>query len=93
MKTKTITLDWNIGEKHTIEIRDGSVQVFNHYRGKSVDPKEFDKEIASRDFTGRVNAEEIFKAAARKRSTQSASIFIGNSLCWGQGNFELQGWN
>lgn len=93
MKTKTISLKWNIGEKHTIEICDGSVQIYNHYRGEPVDPKEFDKEIVSREFTGKVNAEEIFKEAARKRTTQSASIFIGNSLCWGQGSFELMGWN
>lgn len=89
---KTITVYANIGEKHTIVMRDGGVLIFNHYTGKTVEPCQFDFETVSRDFTGKVNSEEVFKAAASKRSIQSASLFLINNMHWMQGSFELQGW-
>ncbi|WP_264289119.1 hypothetical protein [Duffyella gerundensis] len=89
---KTITVYANIGEKHTIVMRDGGVLIFNHYTGTTVEPSRFDFDTVSRDFTGTVNSEEVFKAAARKRSAQSTSLFLVNQMHWMQGSFELQGW-
>lgn len=89
---KTITVYANIGEKHTIVIRDGGVLIFNHYTGKTVEPKAFDFETVSRDFTGKVNSEEVFKAAARKRSAHGARFFLVNQMHWPQSSFEIQGW-
>ena len=89
---KTITVYANIGEKHTIVLRDGGVLIFNHYTGKTVEPSAFDFETVSRNFTGKVNSEEVFKAAARKRSAESAGWFLVNNMHWMQGSFELQGW-
>lgn len=89
---KTITIYENIGEKHTIVLRDGGVLIFNHYTGKTVEPSQFDFETVSKNYTGKVNSEEVFKAAARKRSEHSASWFLINNMHWAQGGFELQGW-
>lgn len=89
---KTITVYANIGERHTIVLRDGGVLIFNHYTGKTVEPEAFDFETVSRDFTGKVNSREVFKAAARKRSAHSARFFLVSQMHWPQSNFELQGW-
>ena len=88
---KKIIVSYNCME-HTITINNNKVSVFNNHFQEHVSPSRFDKYIVSRDFTGTVNSEEIFKAAARNRSVQSASLFIGNSMCWSQSAFELHGW-
>lgn len=89
---KTITVYANVGEKHTIVMRDDGVLIFNHYTGTTVEPSSFDFDTASRDFTGTVNSEEVFKTAARKRSAHSAKFFLVNRMHWPQDGFELQGW-
>lgn len=89
---KTITVYANIGEKHTIVMRDGGILIFNHYTGKTVEPSRFDFETASRDFTGKVNSREMFLSAARKRSSHSAARFLVNNMHWLPGSFELKGW-
>lgn len=89
---KTITVYANVGEKHTIVMRNDGVLIFNHYTGTTVEPSSFDFDTASRDFTGTVNSEEVFKTAARKRSAHSAKFFLVNRMHWPQDGFELQGW-
>lgn len=78
--------------KHIITIKDKNVTVLNTHFQEVVSPKIFDTYIVSKDFTGVVNSEEVFLSAVRKRSAQSAKVFIGNSLCWMQSGFEIQGW-
>lgn len=89
---KSITVYKNVGEKHTIVLRDNDVLIFNHYTGKTINPEEFDFETVSRNFTGKVNSEQIFKAAGRKRSAHSVRLFLVDHMHWTNGSFEIQGW-
>ncbi|MDV5140827.1 hypothetical protein [Chimaeribacter arupi] len=88
---RTITISHNC-MKHIITIKDKKVTVFNTHFQEVVSLTIFDKYIVSRDFTGVVDSEQVFLAAERKRSAKNAKLFIGNSMCWTQGCFEIQGW-
>lgn len=77
--------------QHTITIQNNEVTVFNDHFQQHVSPNIFDTYIVSRNFTGRVNSEEVFKKASRKRTAQGAKFFIGASLCWLPSGFEIQG--
>lgn len=89
---KTIIVNHHC-ERHVITIENGIVSVFNEFLKKHVNPNIFDKEIFSKNSIFLINSEEVFRSAARKRSKKGACLFIGKSMCWLQGEFEVHGWN